>query len=103
MQPMPTPRRGAVVVMRVEGGGVRVELVPSAGRSASRQAARPALASRRWPAVGGVAGAQRIDVAELEPVDAGLGGEVVDQSVSCAMAACGTPKPRKAPEGVSLV
>ena len=55
------------------------------------------LAGRR-----GVAGAQRVAQAELQPVDAEPVGQLVI-SASCAIAACGTPKPRKAPAGGPLV
>ncbi len=75
MQPMPTPRR-VRVLQCVEGGGVRVEFGPARAERVEtlREAGAGVEALAR---IGGVAGAQCIDVAELEAVDAGFGGEVV--------------------------
>ena len=72
------------------------------GRSASRQATRPALASSTWP----VAVRSPARSALRRRNASGSMPQATDSSsirVSCATAACGTPKPRKAPAGGECV
>ena len=51
---------------------------------------------------GRIPGFERIAQAEFEPVDAELAGQLV-MMASCAIAPCGTPNPRNAPEGWQCV
>ena len=93
-QAMPTPRRGAA--SGVGRGGLGEGALPVRARAPSRHSAMP-TACERLAGGGGVAVAEGVQQAELQAVDAGGVGEAVDQR-SVAIAACGTPKPRKAPE-----
>ena len=51
------------------------------GRSASRQATRPALASSTWPVAVPVSGPQRVAAPEFERVDAAGDRQLVDQGL----------------------
>ena len=98
-QAMPTPRRrpaarcaAASASARAPVRAQRLEAVADADGAAS------ALAGG-----GGVAVAEGVRSAELQPVEAGGVGEAGRPGASVAMAACGTPKPRKAPATGSWV
>ena len=63
----------------VERGGIGQQPLPVRPAALRGTRASPALASSTWPVWRRVAGAQRVEVAELEAVDAGFLGEIVDQ------------------------
>jgi hypothetical protein len=100
MQAMPTPRRrrGAAALC----AATRASAASQSALSASRQSGSPAEAASSWPE--GV----------RSPFPSALRRRMAQRSMpsfsarssirhSWAIAACGTPKPRKAPAGVSLV
>ncbi len=76
----------------------------NAAASASRQGDdADADCASVCPVTVAVADAQRIAQPELQPVHAELVGQLVDKALPAMMVACGTPKPRKAPEIGPLV
>ena len=100
MQPMPTPRLSGSsrALARAASSSARRQR----GSSASRQGARPALASSTWP------------VAVASPARSAFFRRIASRSMpsfsarssisaSWAIAACGTPKPRNAPAGGPLL
>ena len=75
----------------------------SAAAAPRRQATMPTLASSTWPVAVAVAGAQRVARCGT-PAGRCRGGRPARRSaLSVAIAACGVPKPRKAPAGGLLV
>ena len=103
MQPMPTPARMALrPALRVLPSDACASSRCQWGLRASRHAARPALASSIWPlwVLSPARSALMWRKSSRSMPEASARSSI---SVSWAMAACGTPKPRKAPAGVSLV
>ena len=102
MHAIPAPRRRCRAAAEALKASAAARSAFQRGRSASRQATSPTLASSTWP------------VAVRSPArsafrcrnSSGSRRKAIASSsirVSCAMAACGTPKPRKAPDGGECV
>ncbi len=81
MQPMPTPRR-VVRALGVECGGFGEQRLPARPQRVEARG-QTGAGFEHLPGGRRVAGAQRIDVAELEPVDAGFLREIVEQRLVC--------------------
>jgi hypothetical protein len=100
MQAIPAPRRWRVAPALC--AATSASIASQSGFSASRHSGSPAEACSTWPE--GVASPRPIALRRrISHRSRPSAAARSSTSVSVAIAACGTPKPRKAPAGVSLV